>query len=87
MKIIPAYGRSYPSPDAAIADWKAGKDFKIVNGPYLSIRDVEKMVEDRDPIDDIMFGSSEIIAELFWAYPRRSDTAIYLTPTNRVIIR
>jgi len=86
MKIIPAYGRSYKTPDAAIEDWKAGKDFRIVNGPYLSIRDVKAMMEDRNPIDEIMFGS-EVIAELFWAYPRRTDTAIYLTPTDRVIIR
>lgn len=41
IAIVPAYGRRYPSADAALADWHAGRDFKIPNGgPYLSIRDV-----------------------------------------------
>lgn len=31
-----AYGR-----EATEADWKAGKDFQIVSGPYFSIRDSE----------------------------------------------
>lgn len=33
-----AYGRQ-----ATQADWEAGKDFKIVNGPYCSKRDVQLM--------------------------------------------
>ena len=37
---MPAYGRQYKTSKQAKADWNAGKDFKIVNGPYLSIRDV-----------------------------------------------
>lgn len=35
-----AYGHEASGPD-----WLAGKDFKIVNGPYFSIRDVEKLKE------------------------------------------
>lgn len=27
--------------EAVIEDWEAGKDFKIVDGPYCSIRDLE----------------------------------------------
>jgi len=34
-----AYGRSYATAEAAISAWQEGKDFKIVNGPYCSIRD------------------------------------------------
>ena len=40
LMIMPAYGREYKTSEEAKADWNAGKDFKIVNGPYLSIRDV-----------------------------------------------
>lgn len=38
---MPAYGRQYKTSEQAKADWTNGKDFKIVNGPYLSIRDVK----------------------------------------------
>ena len=39
--IVGAYGRKYLSLDEAKADWEAGKDFRIVRGPYCSIRDTE----------------------------------------------
>jgi hypothetical protein len=39
LMIMPAYGRQYKTSEQAKADWNAGKDFKIVGGPYLSIRD------------------------------------------------
>ena len=39
--IVGAYGRKYKSLDEAKADWEAGKDFRIVRGPYCSIRDTE----------------------------------------------
>lgn len=38
--LFPAYGREYIMPDEVRADWLAGKDFKLANGPYCSIRDV-----------------------------------------------
>ena len=41
LVVMPAYGRSYSTSEQAIADWKSGKDFKIVNGPYCSIRDLD----------------------------------------------
>lgn len=40
--IGPAYGRSYASVEALSKDWHAGKDFKVVNGPYCSIRDISE---------------------------------------------
>ena len=43
-----AYGR-----EAAEADWITGKDFKIVNGPYFSIRDIEAMK--KEGIEQIIF--------------------------------
>ena len=36
-----AYGR-----EATESDWRIGKDFKIVSGPYCSIRDCEAMKAD-----------------------------------------
>lgn len=39
--LLPAYGRTYETVEAMEVDWKAGKDFRILNGPYCSIRDVE----------------------------------------------
>jgi hypothetical protein len=41
LTLIGAYGR-----EATLADWKAGKDFQIVNGPYCSIRDLKRMKAD-----------------------------------------
>lgn len=40
-----AYGRSYDNWLQANADWYDGKDFKIENGPYCSIRDAEALRE------------------------------------------
>lgn len=37
--VSPAYGRSYANKDDAVDDWLDGKDFKIIEGPYCSIRD------------------------------------------------
>lgn len=39
--LVGAYGRTYESKKQAVADWEAGKDFRIINGPYCSIRDLE----------------------------------------------
>lgn len=44
--ILPAYGRTYQNAEQALADWNDGKDFKILFGPYLSIRDSERMIKD-----------------------------------------
>jgi hypothetical protein len=41
LMIMPAYGRQYKTSQEAKADWETGKDFKIVNGPYLSVRDID----------------------------------------------
>jgi hypothetical protein len=43
LMIMPAYGRQYKTSEEAKADWNAGKDFKIVGGPYLSIRDINSL--------------------------------------------
>lgn len=40
--IRPAYGRTYSTQEAVLKDWNDGKDFQIVDGPYTSIRDVDK---------------------------------------------
>jgi hypothetical protein len=34
-----AYGRLYRDAKSALIDYQAGKDFRILGGPYCSIRD------------------------------------------------
>lgn len=46
LHIKPAYGRKYSSPEEAVAAWKDGRDFKIIRGPYLSIRDSDQLLDD-----------------------------------------
>jgi len=41
--LIGAYGRDYFSEIPVLEDWHAGKDFKIVGGPYCSVRDIEQL--------------------------------------------
>jgi len=43
MFLIPAYGRQYKTKQQALDAWKDGKDFKIVDGPYTSIRDINEL--------------------------------------------
>jgi hypothetical protein len=43
LVVMPAYGRTYKSREEVIEAWKSGKDFKVVNGPYCSVRDVAKL--------------------------------------------
>lgn len=46
LTITPAYGRTYATPEAALQDWLHGKDFKILGGPYLSIRNTLALATD-----------------------------------------
>lgn len=41
--LMAAYGRKDITKEAALSAWKNGKDFKIVGGPYCSIRDLEHL--------------------------------------------
>lgn len=43
LMLMGAYGRNYSTRTEASRDWAQGKDFKIVDGPYCSVRDVETM--------------------------------------------
>lgn len=46
--LSPAYGRDYKSAASAIADYKAGKDFRLEpSGQYCSIRDFSGPVKIR----------------------------------------
>jgi hypothetical protein len=51
IELVPAYGRKYNSQSEALADWEAGKDFKIYGGPYTSIRDESQLLEEYNFID------------------------------------
>lgn len=41
-----AYGRKYNTREQALSAWQSGKDFKIEDGPYCSIRDLDLMRQD-----------------------------------------
>lgn len=44
--VRPAYGRLYKTAEEVIKDWRVGKDFQIVNGPYCSIRDMRRLEQE-----------------------------------------
>lgn len=39
--LVPAYGRDYPTAQAAKDAWQTGSDFKLEGGPYTSERDTD----------------------------------------------
>jgi hypothetical protein len=41
--LLPAYGRKYKTKEEALSDWNEERDFKIENGPYTSIRDIDAL--------------------------------------------
>jgi hypothetical protein len=43
LELIPAYGRVYLTKEDAVKDWMAGRDFKVINGPYCSVRDATNL--------------------------------------------
>ena len=51
LTLMGAYGRVYTSIDAMLHDWLNGKDFKILNGPYCSIRDIHHMIQIYDAVE------------------------------------
>jgi len=46
INVVGAYGREYDSIITAKAEWDLGKDFKIVDGPYINISDWQEHKED-----------------------------------------
>ncbi len=45
LVVIPAYGRRYDDKSALLTAWIDGSDFKILNGPYISIRELPEFCE------------------------------------------
>lgn len=43
LRAVPAYGRSYKSRIELVKDWIDGKDFRMENGSYFSIRDYDAL--------------------------------------------
>lgn len=42
--LVGAYNRTYLSEAELLKDWLGGKDFKVLSGPYCSIRDIEELI-------------------------------------------
>jgi hypothetical protein len=62
IRLIGAYGRNYETVEKMINDWLDGKDFKIVGGPYCSVRDVELLKQDGYDKAQFFFGPHGQIA-------------------------
>ena len=60
MILLPAYGRKPETKEQVCLDWHNGLDFKILNGPYCSIRDFEQMQQDFDTIS-LMYGDGRFV--------------------------
>jgi hypothetical protein len=51
ITLVPAYGRKYASDDEMMADWNAGKDFRVYpNNRYTSIRDLPILKQSYDRV-------------------------------------
>lgn len=46
LTVTPSYGRQYYSATEAISAWESGKDFKIVQGPYIGIGEKAMLIAD-----------------------------------------
>lgn len=44
--LVAAYGRTYKTREQVLDAWRSGRDFKIVDGPYCSVRDYELLTQD-----------------------------------------
>lgn len=66
VKLYPAYGRTYKTTGAMLADWMQGKDFRMgYCGPYCSIRDSVEILK-RYNVDNVVltYGSLSLIVFL-----------------------
>ena len=41
LYLVGAYGRQYDTKELMVADWLAGKDFRLQGGQYMSIREMQ----------------------------------------------
>lgn len=85
LTIIQAYMRAgNVDAKAAQKDWLDGKDFKIVGGPYLSIRDCIRMY--KDGVTRVVCVDRHL-TQMFYVdlvEEARSDEAYGLLPEDRV---
>ena len=58
-----AYGRFYKTEERAVNAWKNGADFKIVNGPYCSVRDSVALANESSAVY-IQYGSRKFVRVL-----------------------
>lgn len=63
LRLFGAYGRRYKTAEEALRAWNDGKDFKMYDGPYCSVRDVAKLREDGYTELRICYDSDKFITE------------------------
>ena len=60
LTLVGAYGKQYHDAESAKAAWNKGVDFKILNGPYCSIRDIRTMVRLHETVQ-IRYGEGQLL--------------------------
>jgi len=59
LALVGAYGR-----ETNIDDWVNGKDFKIIGGPYCSIKDLPEMAKEFDVLEFLTLNGKVIHTEI-----------------------
>lgn len=59
-----AYGRTYSCQAEAMRDWESGKDFKLVDGPYFSVRDFDSLK--RQAMTDKVLYNEKYVLEIWF---------------------
>jgi hypothetical protein len=80
----PAYGRTYACQADAMYDWESEKDFKLLEGPYFSKRDFEKMCEDAKY--EIIIGSYEYVVEVIFYSTTKAGYDRFFVNTKGVCV-
>ena len=66
IELIPAYGRTYKNMNEAKKDWDNGLDFQVFNGPYCSIRDINKLVNDYSKVVLVCCNERNVVGQDIW---------------------
>jgi len=61
ISLMGAYGRAYINKAKALNDWQNGKDFKVVDGAYCSIRDMDYLMRFNNKIQILLNDGETIV--------------------------
>ena len=61
ITLLGAYGRTYIDKAKALKDWQDCKDFKVMDGPYCSIRDMDYLMRFNNKIQILLNDGQTIV--------------------------